>query len=84
MPMSVDVRHGVFKNCYIVEHPDHKSLPETGQLAWVKDRIVGKKLHEIRGKDEWNSIIASRGIRVENEEGKPEEMGDFLARMFSY
>ena len=83
MPISVDVRHGVFKDCYVVENPEHEGIPETGQVSWLRDRIVGKKLHEIQDKDKWNSTIVRRGVRVENEKGQPEEIADFLARMFS-
>lgn len=83
MPTSVDVRHGVFKGCHMVENPEHKGLSETSQVSWLRDRIVGKKLHEIQDKDRWNSIIVRPGFRVKNEKGKPEDMADFLARMFS-
>ena len=83
MPISVDVRRGAFADCYMLENPGHEGLPETGQVSWLRDRIVGKKLHEIQGKDKWNSTIVRRGVRVENEKGKPEEIADFLARMFS-
>jgi hypothetical protein len=83
VPISLDVRHGVFKDCYIVENPEHKGLLETSQVSWLRDQTVGKKLHEIQDTDKWISTIVRRGVRVENEKGMPEEMADFLARMFS-
>ena len=67
----------------MVENPEREGLPETGQVSWLRDRIVGKKLHEIQDKDKWNSTIVRGGVRVENENGKPEEIADFFARMFS-
>jgi len=83
VPISLDVRHGVFKDCYMVENPNHESLLETSQVSWLRDHTVGKKLHEIQDKNKWNSTILRRGVRVKNEKGKPEEMVDFLARMLS-
>lgn len=83
VPIFLDVRHGVFENCYMGENPEHKGSLETSQVSWLRDQTVGKKLHEIQDKDKWNSTIVRCGVHVENENGKPEEMADFLARMFS-
>jgi len=83
VPASVEIRHGVFEDCHMVENQNHKGLPETSQVSWLRDWLVGKKLHEIQDKGRWNSTVVCRGVRVKNEKGKPEEMADFLARMFS-
>lgn len=83
VPISLDVRHGVFEDCFMIENTEHKALPEASQASWLRDQIVGKKLHMIQDKDKWDSTLVRRGLRVENEKGKPEEMVDFLARMLS-
>ena len=67
----------------MIENTVHKGLPETSQVSWIRDWIVGKKVHEIQDMDEWKTVMVRHGARVMNEKGKPEEMADFFVRMFS-
>ena len=83
MPTSLNIRRGVFEDFHMIENTVHKGLPETSQVSWIRDWIVGKKVHEIQDMDEWKTVMVRHGVRAMNEKGKPEEMADFFVRMFS-